>query len=483
MSYNLTRLINKKGKKDEITFINNNKQRIKPANNNIKIYSKEDSKIYKLDSLGRETSFGNVVGPSDSTVDSVCFFDGTSGTSIKQNTDVKYQTGFLSVPDIKTSLTTSLNDELKKIDNFATSTIDITNINGLVRVPEIALEKVYSTLQSSHIGLDETAVNVNTFEFLYNGVRVATLDDISTTITTLASVGLGSSIVYQQNGPNIKVKGIVQGTGITIIDHEADLEIINADRSRLVDLEMKTQNILTASATYVVGGSIINSSVPFINASGALSSNISNLYVQIGVNTIQSAINAIVSAQAYSIQLSTGTFLENIVLTKENYILAGSSCPLFAPTTKVQSITIGASTSALTSLIKVKDIVFSGSLTFYSDTVKQGLKTYFSNCEFQGVITFPQLAVSGTYIYFFDCSFSGASMISFLNQTSYQISFTRCDFGGRSFANANSVANNLTFKDCVGLISLSMGTSTFYGMNTSYGGCHLYHYLVERLQV
>ena len=64
--------------------------------------------------------------------------------------------------------------------------------------------------------------------------------------------------------------------------------------------------------------------------SGGLSSNVSNLYVQKGVLTIQSAIDAIISGQAYSIQISAGGFTENITLTKQNYTLTGTASSLFS---------------------------------------------------------------------------------------------------------------------------------------------------------
>ena len=180
MSYNIPRILNNLNyeinNRDELTFINSNDEHKIPHNNNIKIYSKADSNIYKLDDLGNETILGsgggggtgNVIGPSDSINDSVCFFNGTSGRVIKQNADVKYQPGFLIVPDLETSYTFSLNDELKKIQNINSATENITNINGLIRVPEIAVERVYHTLQSTYIELDASAININATEVLIN---------------------------------------------------------------------------------------------------------------------------------------------------------------------------------------------------------------------------------------------------------------------------------------------------------------------------
>ncbi len=87
-----------------------------------------------------------------------------------------------------------------------------------------------------------------------------------------------------------------------------------------------TSNHLTqadASSSYVAKSALTNSAFAYINSSGQLSSSASNLYVQKGVNTIQSAIDAIISNSYSSIQLSSGQFVENIVLSKSHYTLLG----------------------------------------------------------------------------------------------------------------------------------------------------------------
>jgi hypothetical protein len=152
----------------------------------------------------------------------------------------------------------------------------------------------------------------------------------------------------------------------------------------------------------------------------------------------------------------------------QNNILSGVACPLCAPTTAITgTITIGL-LNTITTRIKISNILCSGNLTFYSHNINQALRIYISNCEFQSGVIFPQLSISGVWIYFFDCTFSGTSMMSFLNQTTYGIVFTRCNFS-QGFSNANSVASLLTFRDCTGLVSLSIGTCTFYGMNSTSG--------------
>ena len=88
--------------------------------------------------------------------------------------------------------------------------------------------------------------------------------------------------------------------------------------------------------TYVQQSALTNSAIAYINSSGQLSSSASNLYVQKGVNTIQSALNAIITNTYSSIQLSSGQFIEDIVLTKSFY-------SLFGPARISGNMTIGSS--------------------------------------------------------------------------------------------------------------------------------------------
>ena len=143
---------------------------------------------------------------------------------------------------------------------------------------------------------------------------------------------------------------------------------------------------------------LTNSAVAFINSSGQLSSNSSNLYVQKGVNTIQSALNAVVDYSYSSIQLSSGIFSENIILSKTIYTLSGVQ-------TRLSGNMLFGVASIKTQDISVNNIDVLGSLTFLTDTTHY-LGHYFANCVFQGAITFPTTSVSGSNgITFEDCSF------------------------------------------------------------------------------
>ena len=245
-----------------------------------------------------------------------------------------------------------------------------------------------------------------------------------------------------------------------------------ASLTRISNLETKTVNI-TDGATYLPAGTIVNSSIPYIDSSGALSSAGTNLYVQGGVNTIQSALDSIQSGLGYSIQTSASSFSESLTLSKQNIILSGVSCPMYVPTSQITgNITIGSATGTST-LYKIQNLKIVGNLSWISSSLNE-LRTYFSNCEFTGNITFPAVSGGGTtWIYFFNCSMNYASsIITIPNQSTYNIVFIRCNFNNQTITNNLVVGNTayLTFRDCIGLPNLTLGNSVKYGMNATVAG-------------
>jgi hypothetical protein len=115
---------------------------------------------------------------------------------------------------------------------------------------------------------------------------------------------------------------------------------------------------------------------------------------------------------------------------------------------------------------------FLGNLIF-DDSTNQQLRTYFYNCDWNGTITFPTSAATGTTgtaIYFDGCSFSGASAIVIPNQTLYTIFFTRCAFIGQTITNNQAQANatKIVFTDCSYLPTLTtLGFCVLNGLNTT----------------
>ena len=147
-----------------------------------------------------------------------------------------------------------------KTQNITSAVPDITNMGGLLRIPEVSLERLSSTLQSSYIDMSEGGINITSGSLSFNGASIA------------------------------------------------------------------TKTALTAN------------SVPYINSTGALSSSITNLYAQSGVNTIQSVLSTLTTGNGYSLQLSAGVFTEtSLTLSLNNILLSGAQCPVFAPTTLVNT--------------------------------------------------------------------------------------------------------------------------------------------------
>jgi hypothetical protein len=219
------------------------------------------------------------------------------------------------------------------------------------------------------------------------------------------------------------------------------------------------------SNIYVQGiATQINSSVSYINNLGKVSSNVSNLYVQLGENTIQSAVTAI--GVGYNIQCSSGGSTENIILNKQNYTLCGANCPPFGQTTQINgNVTIG-DASVLSTRIRMKDLKIVGNLTFIS-SINNELRTFIDNCDFSGAITFP--AVAGQFefysITFTGCSFTTANPIVIPNQNTYRITFSKCIFFGQTITNNLILANsgNLLFETCSGLSTISLGNCVKVG--------------------
>ena len=185
MSYNLDRVLNNLtyeiNNREDLTFINSNNAHELPPNNTIKLYSKDNNNLYTLNDAGVESvigsggiSGGDVYGPSSSIDNSVVFFDGTSGKLIQENVDVKYQPGFLIVPDIETSTTFSVNGELNKINNFTESQPYVTNITGIVNTSSLSTNVLYNVPKSTFIELDITDINIYSTNLTFNGLDVVT---------------------------------------------------------------------------------------------------------------------------------------------------------------------------------------------------------------------------------------------------------------------------------------------------------------------
>ena len=92
--------------------------------------------------------------------------------------------------------------------------------------------------------------------------------------------------------------------------------------------------------------------------------------------------------RSYVLQLSAGTFTEDIILSRLNYCVSGSPCALFAQSTVINgSCTVGLAGVA-TKSIKLSNVIVTGNLIITSYNLQQ-LNHTFSNCEFRGTLTIP----------------------------------------------------------------------------------------------
>ena len=137
--------------------------------------------------------------------------------------------------------TQTINDSADKVQNINNFTIpNLTVFDGIVRSDNLGADIVGDKLFLSKINLNTNTINIETDNLKFNGNPIATIGDIQT--TTLSSVGTGDSIVYQDVGPSLSVKSLLQGGGIQIFSSGNTIEISSTDQPRITTLETKTQN-------------------------------------------------------------------------------------------------------------------------------------------------------------------------------------------------------------------------------------------------
>ena len=127
------------------------------------------------------------------------------------------------------------------------------------------------------------------------------------------------------------------------------------------------------SGTYIQTGTLTSGSVPYFTSTNTLSGAPRNLFVQLGVSTIQNGIDAITTGGAVggSVEVSSGSSTENIICSRQNYTLVGAICPPFTQTTQITgTLTIG-SAGFLSTRVRVSHMKFLGNLVFDNSTNQQ----------------------------------------------------------------------------------------------------------------
>ena len=163
--------------------------------------------------------------------------------------------------------------------------------------------------------------------------------------------GFTEETQYNKNSTFILRNGV--GDVVSIRDDQSNqLVISQLSASIFVPLFMQEQRIrdlgapvangdavtkLYTDTTFVKTGAITAGSVPYFTATNTLSGASRNLFVQLGVSTIQSGIDAITfgGATGGSVEVSSGGSTENVICVKQNYTLVGAICPPFTQTTAI----------------------------------------------------------------------------------------------------------------------------------------------------
>ena len=284
-----------------------------------------------------------------------------------------------------------------------------------------------------------------------------------------------SFVIRNDDSPASVAKFIVSNTSVQIVSVPL---LMNTKRITLMGepvdaTDAATKNYVDNSA-FVKSGTLTAISVPYFTSTNTLSGSTRNLFIELGVSTIQSGIDTITFGGAVggSVTVSSGASTENVICSRQNYTLTGAFCPPFTQTTQITgNLTIGSS-GFLSTRVRVSHMKFVGNLIFDNSTNQQ-LRTYFYNCDWNGTVTFPTSAATGTngtQIFFDGCSFSGASAIVIPNQSLYTIFFTRCAFIGQTITNNQVIGNTtkLVFTDCSYLPTLStLGNCVLNGLNTT----------------
>lgn len=106
--------------------------------------------------------------------------------------------GTLQATDFETSNYFSVNDELKKIDNITSSSQapDITNMTGILKVPDIGVDRIYNTGQSVFIDLTTTDVDINATNLKFNGNDLLTSPYVGEIEATSFKKTSGTNIQY-----------------------------------------------------------------------------------------------------------------------------------------------------------------------------------------------------------------------------------------------------------------------------------------------
>ena len=249
---------------------------------------------------------GDVVGSSTSADNGVCFYSGVSGKIIKEVSTIKYNpiANTLDVPDLSTTLTTSLNTDLQKISNITSAIqipIPVTEFNGAIASSGDI--KVYDPTGAN---LDQSILKKDRLEFsgipADNALGRIFFDDGASYKQIIMSVDKG-------NFPS-QSRGVISVDGGNFQFNPNEFAMLNKRITLLAD----PISVLDATNKQYVDQKFID---PVINSSITLENQTTPNTLLLasfatGENRIESAGDLEINGSNLTMNLTGGTLTENV---------------------------------------------------------------------------------------------------------------------------------------------------------------------------
>ena len=239
---------------------------------------------------------GDVVGPVNSADNGVCFYSGVSGKIIKEVATIKYNPipNSLAVPDLSTTVTTSLNTDLQKISNI-TSAIQLptpgTQFNGAIQLANFPHSLILAPLATGQNIIESSKdLEINTVDLTMN--LGGTLTEIvgnnkisivsgnfaeniaSNKVTNISASHISTASSHTFNGALTSSTSVTTPliSGVSTITNATDININNIGN----DLVISNNGVVINSSTginmtatnggiQVGGGRITTTNVAFTN--------------------------------------------------------------------------------------------------------------------------------------------------------------------------------------------------------------------------
>lgn len=290
--------------------------------------------------------------------------------------------GTLIATDFETSDYFSINDELKKIDNItsATQSPDITNMTGILKVPDIGIDRIYNTGQSVFIDLTTNDVDINATNLKFNGNNLLTtpyageieatsfkktsgtniqyLMADGSTLTQSANSGNSNFYLYNSgtSGDTTPPAGFItyndnsiqKNSTMIYISHKTrdnfDIEVFFYQITTLTDVYVQDQD---SSANYIQFNIV---GVPVITPEAQIA--IPVIVTSFGINGFANGHNIFISFFSNSLEIDTR--ISNLE-------------------SKTENITANALNTTLTNDLTLSNTTIKGTINFENQLIKVGV--------------------------------------------------------------------------------------------------------------